>query len=89
MVTLTNAQLSMLLEGIDWRIPGWTARPKVIARKSGGDPGSTVVPACGHWYSAPMDDALSTLEEENAMLRRQLAERPDHASAAHPSRAAF
>ena len=30
-VTLTNAQLSMLLEGIDWRMPGWTARPEVAA----------------------------------------------------------
>ena len=28
-VTLTNAQLSMLLEGIDWRMPAWTARPEV------------------------------------------------------------
>jgi transposase len=30
-VTLTNAQLSMLLEGIDWRMPAWTARPGVAA----------------------------------------------------------
>ncbi len=28
-VTLTNAQLSMMLEGIDWRMPAWTARPEV------------------------------------------------------------
>ncbi|MFK4046878.1 IS66 family insertion sequence element accessory protein TnpB [Roseomonas mucosa] len=28
-VTLTAAQLSMLLEGIDWRMPAWTARPQV------------------------------------------------------------
>lgn len=27
-VTLTAAQLSMLLEGIDWRMPAWTARPE-------------------------------------------------------------
>ena len=26
-VTLTAAQLSMLVEGIDWRMPAWTARP--------------------------------------------------------------
>ena len=26
-VSLTAAQLSMLLEGIDWRMPAWTARP--------------------------------------------------------------
>jgi transposase len=30
-VTLTNAQLSMLIEGIDWRMPAWTARPEVAA----------------------------------------------------------
>jgi transposase len=28
-VSLTAAQLSMLLEGIDWRMPAWTARPQV------------------------------------------------------------
>ena len=28
-VSLTNAQLSMPLEGIDWRMPAWTARPQV------------------------------------------------------------
>ena len=28
-VTLTAAQISMLLEGIDWRMPAWTARPEV------------------------------------------------------------
>jgi transposase len=28
-VTLTPAQLSMLAEGIDWRMPAWTARPEV------------------------------------------------------------
>jgi transposase len=28
-VTLTAAQLSMLVEGIDWRMPAWTARPEV------------------------------------------------------------
>ena len=28
-ITLTAAQLSMLLEGIDWRMPAWTARPEV------------------------------------------------------------
>lgn len=27
-VTLTAAQLSMLAEGIDWRMPAWTARPE-------------------------------------------------------------
>lgn len=27
-VTLTTAQLAMLLEGIDWRMPAWTARPE-------------------------------------------------------------
>jgi transposase len=27
-VTLTAAQLTMLLEGIDWRMPAWTARPE-------------------------------------------------------------
>lgn len=26
-VSLTPAQLSMLVEGIDWRMPSWTARP--------------------------------------------------------------
>lgn len=30
-ITLTNAQLSMLLEGIDRRMPAWTARPEVAA----------------------------------------------------------
>jgi transposase len=30
-ITLTNAQLSMLTEGIDWRMPAWTARPEVAA----------------------------------------------------------
>ena len=30
-VALTNAQFSMLLEGIDWRMPAWTARPEVAA----------------------------------------------------------
>ena len=30
-ITLTNAQLSMLIEGIDWRMPAWTARPEVAA----------------------------------------------------------
>ena len=24
------AMLSMLLEGIDWRMPAWTARPEVV-----------------------------------------------------------
>ena len=28
-VSLTPAQLSMLLEGIDWRMPAWTARPEL------------------------------------------------------------
>jgi transposase len=28
-VSLTPAQLAMLLEGIDWRMPAWTARPAV------------------------------------------------------------
>jgi transposase len=28
-VSLTPAQLSMLAEGIDWRMPAWTARPDV------------------------------------------------------------
>ncbi|MBC9177723.1 IS66 family insertion sequence element accessory protein TnpB, partial [Pseudoroseomonas ludipueritiae] len=27
-VSLTPAQLSMLAEGIDWRMPAWTARPE-------------------------------------------------------------
>ncbi len=27
-VSLTAAQLSMLVEGIDWRMPAWTARPQ-------------------------------------------------------------
>jgi transposase len=27
-VSLTPAQLSMLVEGIDWRMPAWTARPQ-------------------------------------------------------------
>ena len=27
-LTLTAAQLSMLVEGIDWRRPDWTARPQ-------------------------------------------------------------
>jgi transposase len=30
-VTLTAAQLSMLREGIDWRMPAWTARPTAAA----------------------------------------------------------
>ncbi len=30
-VTLAQAQLSMLLERIDWRMPAWTARPQVAA----------------------------------------------------------
>jgi transposase len=29
-VTLTMAQLSMLLESIDWRATAWTARPEVV-----------------------------------------------------------
>ena len=29
-VSLSAAQLSMLLEGIDWRMPAWTARPEVV-----------------------------------------------------------
>jgi transposase len=28
-ITLTPAQMSMLAEGIDWRMPAWTARPEV------------------------------------------------------------
>ena len=28
-VTLTAAQVSMLTEGIDWRMPAWTSRPEV------------------------------------------------------------
>ena len=27
-VALTQAQLAMLCEGIDWRMPAWTARPQ-------------------------------------------------------------
>jgi transposase len=27
-VSLTPAQLSMLVEGIDWRMPAWTTRPQ-------------------------------------------------------------
>jgi transposase len=27
-VSLTPAQMAMLLEGIDWRMPAWTARPQ-------------------------------------------------------------
>ena len=27
-VSLTPAQLSMLFEGIDWRMPAWTVRPE-------------------------------------------------------------
>jgi transposase len=27
-VALTAAQLAMLCEGIDWRMPAWTARPQ-------------------------------------------------------------
>jgi transposase len=30
-VTMTAAQVSMLLEGIDWRMPAWTSRPEVAA----------------------------------------------------------
>jgi len=30
-VTLTTAQVSMLLEAIDWLMPAWTARPAVAA----------------------------------------------------------
>ena len=29
-VSLTPAMLPMLLEGIDWRMPAWTARPEVV-----------------------------------------------------------
>ena len=29
-VSLTPAQMSMLLEGIDWRRTAWTARPQVV-----------------------------------------------------------
>jgi transposase len=29
-VSLTPAMLSMLLEGIDWRMLAWTARPEVV-----------------------------------------------------------
>ncbi len=29
-VSLTPAMLSMLLEGIDWRMPAWTARPEIV-----------------------------------------------------------
>ena len=29
-ISLSRAQLSMLLEGIDWRMPAWTARPEVV-----------------------------------------------------------
>jgi transposase len=29
-LTLTTAQLAMLTEGIDWRMPAWTARPSVV-----------------------------------------------------------
>ena len=29
-VSLTPAMLSMLLEGIDWRMPAWTARPESV-----------------------------------------------------------
>jgi transposase len=28
MIALTAAQLSMLAEGIDWRMPSWSARPQ-------------------------------------------------------------
>ena len=28
MISLTTAQMSMLTEGIDWRMPAWTARPE-------------------------------------------------------------
>jgi len=28
MIKLTAAQLAMLIEGIDWRMPAWTARPQ-------------------------------------------------------------
>ena len=28
MITLTAAQLSMLTEGIDWRMPAWSVRPE-------------------------------------------------------------
>jgi transposase len=28
-ITLTAPQVAMLLEGIDWRMPAWTARPEV------------------------------------------------------------
>jgi transposase len=27
LISLTMAQLSMLTEGIDWRMPSWSARP--------------------------------------------------------------
>ena len=30
-VSITKAQLSMLLEGIDWRNPVWTDPPKYVA----------------------------------------------------------
>src|SRR3954453_11099595 len=31
-VSLTPAMLSMLLEGIDWRMPAWTARPEGVGQ---------------------------------------------------------
>jgi transposase len=30
-LSLMPAQLAMLTEGIDWRMPAWTARPEVVA----------------------------------------------------------
>jgi len=30
-LSLTPAQLAMLTEGIDWRMPAWTARPEAVA----------------------------------------------------------
>ncbi|WP_407927988.1 IS66 family insertion sequence element accessory protein TnpB [Belnapia arida] len=32
-VSLTPAMLSMLLEGIDWRMPAWTARPETAMQR--------------------------------------------------------
>ena len=30
LVSLTSSQLACLLDGIDWRMPAWTARPEVV-----------------------------------------------------------
>jgi hypothetical protein len=62
-VSLTPAQFSMLVEGIDWRHTAWTARPEVVVRPIGA-----VVRLHRIRYDRAVDGAL-TPEQEIAALR--------------------